>query len=86
MPVGFSGRVPLVNETVILHVVQNVTAKFPLVAHGRRELPANSFNRAPKNTAVIKLLLAQTVGAELVSLGFEDFSIVSDELLQFFVL
>jgi hypothetical protein len=70
MPVGFARRVLILNETLVLHVVQHVTAKSPLVAHARGELPANPFNRATKNVAVVKLLFAQTVRAKLVSVGF----------------
>jgi hypothetical protein len=42
--------------------------------------------RAAKHSAVVKLLLAQAMRSELVGVGFQDFSVVQDQLLEFFVL
>ena len=86
MPVGFAGRLPVLNEALVLHVVQYMPAELAFVAHRRGKLPTDAFDGTAKNAAVVKLLLVKAVRAEFVRLGFEDFGVVLNELLKLFVL
>jgi len=42
-----NGR-PFLNEPIILHVVEHITAKFAFLAHSRRKLTSDPFDRASK--------------------------------------
>ena len=86
VPVLGAGRVPVLNESAILHVVQDVPNEVPLLAHRGRELTTNAFHGTTKQTAVVELVLSQTVLTELMGLSFEDFRKFDDFGFKFSVL
>lgn len=78
MPIVSPRRIPVLDESTVLHMIQNVANKIPLLSHGRGKLPAYAFDSASEQTAVVELVFSQTMLAELVRLGFEDFGELKD--------
>ena len=70
-PAASAEKVP--DEATVLHEIEDVLNELALIAHCRGILPANTFNRAPKQAAVIKLLLRKAVIAQLVGFNFKSF-------------
>ena len=55
MSIRLPRRFPFLNKAMILHVIQDMLNKFPLLAHRCGELPANTLNHSAEQTTIIKL-------------------------------
>lgn len=73
MPIVFPGRLPLVDESLVLHEVEDMPHEVALFLHRSRKLPAKAFDGTPEQTAAVELRLAETMVAERVRLGLQDF-------------
>ena len=77
--VGFACRFPAIDESLILHEIEDRAHEFTLLTHGGGELAPDSFHGPAKQTAVVKLFFAEAVGPQFMRLGLEDFRIFQDE-------
>ena len=68
--VGFAGRLPVVDELAVLHVVENMLNERSFLAHRCGHLAADPLDSAPEKAAAVELALVEAVFAERVRLRF----------------
>ena len=70
VPVVLARAFPLFNALLVLHIVQDITRKFPLRPHGSGKLASRALNRTSEKSAVVKLFLTKPVIAQLMGFRF----------------
>ena len=68
--IGISRRNPFANKATILHVLEYLSHKLPLLNHCRGILAPDAFDSTAKKTALIKIMCRKAMIAEGVRLCF----------------
>src|SRR5262245_11170638 len=85
MPILVARRLPLTDETPVLHIVEDVRDKLSLVPHGRRELTPDLLDDAPEEPTVVELILVEPMLPKRMRLGLENFRKFDNLSLELFV-